>query len=187
MANLTNHIENIFLSIAKALEDDEELYNHLSGGKVKFKPKDFLQAPERGRAVVLLSVSDTGSFEEIDLSDTSKLRCCIYNGKGIDQSNVTDYQLAVTEFLITGVHHIDCNSTSIESWISSLTYFENMVTSALRSVEKLGSPASVTDWDINSIERFEANEEQQAFRGCAVFEVSISVEHIFERPDARCI
>lgn len=183
MAYLTNHVQDIFLCIIQTLENDTDLFQNLHGGKVKFLPRDFDSAPKKGQLSLLLNIGATESFEDVDLDDREKLRCCI-QPTGADEDEI---QLAFTEYVLSGIHHIDCKADSAQDWIESLTDLESMVTCALRSVDKLGCPSSVVDWNIESIDRIEAGEEDQDFRGCIKFEISLSVEHIFDRPDARCV
>ena len=183
MTLLTNHSGEIFLSIIETLEADDELFMALNGEMVGYLPKHFERKVRNGLLNLFLSIGNTDAFDEVDFDDREKLHCCI-ESTGADAESI---QLATTSYTLLGAHILNCNADDSEKWVDSLTEFENLVTSVLRGVDKLGLPTSVTDWNIGSINRYESAEDNPALKGCAIFEIEIEVEHLFDRPDSRCV
>jgi len=179
----TNHAGEIFLSIIDILEEDSELFMALNGGMVGYLPKHFERKVHRGQLNLFLSLGNTDGFDEVDFDDREKLNCCV-KATGADPEEI---QLATTTYNLLGAHILDCNSDSAEKWVDSLTEFETMVTGALRNTDKLGIATSVTDWNLGAINRYESAEDTPNLKGCSIFEIEIEVEHIFDRPDSRCV
>ena len=183
MTLLTNHTGLIFTSIIDILEEDQELFMALNGGMVGYLPSHFERKVHKGSLNLFLSLGNTDAFDEVDFDDREKLNCCIAS-TGADPESI---QLATTSFTLLGAHILDCRADNPDQWIDSLTEFENMVTSALRNVDKLGLATSVTDWNVGAINRYESVEDTPNLAGCSIFEIELEVEHLFDRPDARCV